>query len=227
MAKYNVGDIVKILAGSKAGKVGRVESSAPGPQGGEMYHIRLDDGILTDAAERNITLANTRASNSVRSRNAVVAKAINACARNGGIDDFNVGDRVMVRSVVGFTPTDPKPGTVTAIYKSDNRIAVKKDDGGRGLFDASMVTKNACGTARNAWGDETQVNGLITKMLGLINKIKPIAQQLYDTAFDLDDAGSVWLGQNNGSKNAQKVKIAVERANKVMKRLSNFTSGLD
>ena len=71
------------------------------------------------------------------------------------------------------------------------------------------------------------MNGLITKMLGLINKIKPIAQQLYDTAFDLDDAGSVWLGQNRGSKNAQKVKVAVERANKVMKRLANFTTGLD
>ena len=153
-AKFKVGDRVqyKGTEGRLSNRRGTVSDVSV--IGGEVFvTVDTDKDGEWGAPEKDWVFANSRACNGVRSRNAVVAKALNACARNGGIDDFKVGDRVMVRSVVGFTPTDPKPGTVTAIYKSDNSIAVKKDDGGRGLFDASMVTKNACGTARNAVDD--------------------------------------------------------------------------
>ena len=72
MAKFKVDDRVEIVAGSKAGKKGKVLSSAPGPMGGEFYHVRLDDGSIVDAAERNLRSAK----NSVRSLNAVVANAL-------------------------------------------------------------------------------------------------------------------------------------------------------
>ena len=76
MAKFKVGDKVEILAGPKSGKVGKIETSAPGPQGSEMYHIRLEDGLLVDAIERNLTLANS----APVSTNSVVR---NAMAANG------------------------------------------------------------------------------------------------------------------------------------------------
>lgn len=53
-AAFKVGDKVVMRDGRK----GEVVSSAPGPMGGEMYHIRLEDGRLTDSAERNLTAAN-------------------------------------------------------------------------------------------------------------------------------------------------------------------------
>ena len=61
-AKFKVGDKVVMRDGRK----GEVVSSAPGPMGGEMYHVRLEDGRLTDSAERNIAAANSHACNSVR-----------------------------------------------------------------------------------------------------------------------------------------------------------------
>ena len=185
---------------------------------GEM-EIHEEDIMNSRVRSRNAVVA--------KALNAVVAKALNACARNGAYDTLEIRK-------------DPKYGNNWCIYQEgvsvravprvfDTPESAKKyiREQMSAWSGAKVRVKNACGTARNAWGDETQVNGLITKMLGLINKIKPIAQQLYDTAFELDDAGSVWLGQNKGSENAQKVKVAVDRANKVMKRLANFTSGLD
>lgn len=53
-AAFKVGDKVVMRDGRK----GEVVSSAPGPMGGEMYHIRLEDGRLTDSAERNLTAVN-------------------------------------------------------------------------------------------------------------------------------------------------------------------------
>ena len=63
MEKFKVGDKVEIIAGPKQGKRGKVETVAFGPMGGVMYHILLDEGYLTDAAERNLKLANSRVSN--------------------------------------------------------------------------------------------------------------------------------------------------------------------
>lgn len=235
-AKFKVGDVVSVKREAAemidnpalARKRGRVTKVLPGGYyevDGELGATGLE---LTDA---ELTLAN-----GVRSRNAVVAKALNACARNAGgyfvyWTPWSKKANIVAEEIIKENPRIKTKGSNLMIFESIEEAKKVYD-----LFRAKGVrsndlnydaVKNACGTARNAWGDETQVNGLITKMLGLINKIKPIAQQLYDTAFDLDDAGSVWLGQNKGSKNAQKVKIAVERANKVMTRLSSFTSGLD
>ena len=82
MAKFKVGDKVEILAGPKSGKVGKIETSAPGPQGSEMYHIRLEDGLLVDAIERNLTLANSApvSTNSVV-RNAMAARTARTATR--------------------------------------------------------------------------------------------------------------------------------------------------
>ena len=190
------------------------------------------------------------AANSCRSTNAVVAKALNATrvARNGSIM-FELAKKYIEKNddfggVIDILKQDENlmPNYAPSLWAGAMAKAKRYYDAGNKatpeqkkelvsmiahLIANSRASSNACGTARNAWGDEAQVNGLITKMVGLIKQIKPIARQLYDTAFELDDAGSVWLGQNQGSKNAQKVKVAVDRANKVMSRLANFTSGLD
>lgn len=222
MAKFKIGDVVSVKREAAemidnpalARKRGRVTKVLPGGYyevDGELGATGME---LTDA---ELTLANSRACNGVRSRNSVVAKALNACARNGGIDDFEVGDRVMVRSVVGFTPTDPKPGTVTAIYKSDNRIAVKKDDGGRGLFDASMVTKNACGTARNAGAYD------VAAQAG--NLFKDAYNALAGCAANLEKLTTLGLPNDVPGNNNKIASWAKDKARKVRDLMSKLDQG--
>lgn len=87
MAKFKVGDVVSVkreaaeMIGNPAlaRKRGRVTKVLPGGYyevDGELGAAGLE---LTDA---ELTLANSSTCNTVRSRNAVVAKALNACARN-------------------------------------------------------------------------------------------------------------------------------------------------
>lgn len=80
-AKFKAGDTVVLRDGRK----GRVETSAPGPMGQEMYHVRLEDGRLADSAERNLALANSTTpsgnpavANALRARNALPSVAANA-----------------------------------------------------------------------------------------------------------------------------------------------------
>ena len=175
-----VGDKVRIKGWQG---IWEVTKTPPG-----MLEVKSDDGFVGTTQVEKATPV--KGANACNSRNAVVAKALNACARNGGIDDFNVGDRVMVRSIVGFTPTAPKPGTITAIFKSDNRIAVKKDDGGRGLFDASLVTKNACGTARNGSLGEDAALGIsyAREAVAKLNSAVPLIEK--------------WIASGKGHPNA-------------------------
>lgn len=69
----------------KDGRRGKVETSAPGAMGQEWYHVRLEDGRLTDSTERNLTLANSSnfsrnpaVANALRARNALPEVAANA-----------------------------------------------------------------------------------------------------------------------------------------------------
>jgi hypothetical protein len=219
MAKFKVGDRVAYYGKDPAiyRKRGTV-SDVSQIRGETFVTVDLDDGEEWGAPEKDWSF-------------------MNSCARNA----IKVGDTVTYKLDApgnkGKKYIVLEEGRTGYVWLADmdgrgNGMEVKRAD----LVAANscrstnaVVAKalNACGTARNAWGDEAQVDGLITKMMGLIKQIKPIARQLYDTAFELDDAGSVWLGRNQGSKNAQKVKVAVDRANKVMSRLANFTSGLD
>ena len=119
-AKFQVGDRVEITAGSKAGKQGKIEANMPGPQGGEMYHIRLEDGMLTDCAERNL-----KAVNAVRSTNSVVRNAKDA---EGSV--IRVGDTVI--SVYEEEEDNPKEYKVKGIsgsyvYLDDGRHEYDKD----------------------------------------------------------------------------------------------------
>ena len=70
-----------------------------------MSHVLLDEGYLTDAAERNLKLVN-----SVRSTNAVVANAINA---QGGV----------ARNAMGIEEAERKSEQFVAAAKS--RIAAE------------------------------------------------------------------------------------------------------
>lgn len=96
-------------------------------------------------------------------------------------------------------------------------------------FSTNSVVANALAcnrrTSRNAFGDSASVGALTTEMVKLLKQIQPIAKRLYDTAFELDDEGTYWLENNKGDKNANKTRIAVERANKVMSRIAEFVTG--
>lgn len=149
-AKFKVGDVVSVKREAAemidnpalARKRGRVTKVLPGGYyevDGELGATGLE---LTDA---ELTLAN-----GVRSRNAVVQKALNACAMNGAYDTLEIRK-------------DPKYGNNWCIYQEGVSVrAVPR------VFDtpesakkyireqmpawsgAKVRVKNACGTARNA-----------------------------------------------------------------------------
>ncbi|MBQ1428752.1 MAG: hypothetical protein IIZ06_03705 [Kiritimatiellae bacterium] len=106
MAKFKVGDVVSVKREAAevidnpalARKRGRVTKVLPGGYyevDGELGATGLE---LTDA---ELTLANSRACNGVRSRNAVVAKAINACgaARNANFGSVEDAERYSEQAV--------------------------------------------------------------------------------------------------------------------------------
>lgn len=92
-AKFKVGDRVAYYGKESAlyrlrGKVSDVSRI----RGETFVTVDLDNGEEWGAPEKDWGLLNSRACNSVRSRNAVVAKALNACARNASPEYGKIED---------------------------------------------------------------------------------------------------------------------------------------
>ena len=148
MAKFKPGDKVRSSVDGKTYIA--MEESRPG----FWWLADLDGrGNGLETREIDLTLANSRACNGVRSRNAVVAKALNACAKNGSYDTLEIRK-------------DPKYGNNWCVYQDgvsvravprvfDSPEAAKKyvREQMPAWADAKFRVKNACGAARNAMDD--------------------------------------------------------------------------
>jgi hypothetical protein len=103
-AKFKVGDVVSVKREAAemidnpalARKRGRVTKVLPGG----YYEVDGELGATgLELSDAELTLANSSARNGVRSRNAVVAKALNACARNANFGSVEDAERYSEQEV--------------------------------------------------------------------------------------------------------------------------------
>jgi hypothetical protein len=199
MAKFKVGDVVSVKREAAemidnpalARKRGRVTKVMPGG----YYEVDGELGATgLELMDEELTIANSRACNSVRSRNAVVDKALNACARNVDVCNADVVPPDLWEKLRSTSLAYVVTGSLHKGVSVDELIRRFRTSGpgsqipGRTQDSAIAVSVleemkrrgiNACGTARtacNATEDD------VRKALAEINKLKslisPVARQI-------------------------------------------------